>query len=141
RPHPRVQLLDRRLAELRRGVPDEVLPELPGILAGRVRAGRRQVDEILLEAKPLQLPAPRRFGREDDPVATAAQHVTDPDAVVGRPVRALRHEQDRQRPLAHGWLPGAAFESQIAASNRGPHPGVNTVWQVTGPAAPPPAPS
>ena len=106
RPYPRVQLLDRRLAELWRGVADEILPELPGTLASRRTGIRRcQVDKVLLKAKRLQPPLPGRLGREHDPVTAAAQNITDPDAVVGRPVRALGHEQDRQRPLAHSWLP------------------------------------
>ena len=106
RPHPRVQLLDRRLAELGRGVADEILPELPGTLGSRsTGTRRRQVNKVFLKAKRLQPPLPGRLGREHDPVAAAAQNIADPDAVVGRPVRALGQEEDRQRPLAHNWLP------------------------------------
>ncbi len=83
----RVDLLNSRLAELRRSIADEVLPELPGVLAARPgRHRRRQIDEVLLEAERLQPMAPRRLGRENNPMAAAEQHIADPDAVVGRPV-------------------------------------------------------
>jgi hypothetical protein len=97
RPDEGVQLLDRGLAELRRRVADEVLPELPGVLALRTRSGRRrQVDQGFGEAERFQTPLPGRLRREYDPVAPAAQHISDPDTVVGRPVCALGHEQDGQ---------------------------------------------
>src|SRR6266545_2967799 len=39
-PDPGFGLLDRRLAEFGRGVADEILPELPGVLVRSLRAGR-----------------------------------------------------------------------------------------------------
>ena len=98
----RLELLDRGLAELRRGVADEVLPELPGVLARpRPSARRREVDQVLLEAECGEPAPPRRLGREDHPVPPAPQYVADADAVVGRPVRRLGHEQDGQRDVRH----------------------------------------
>src|SRR5262249_23176999 len=92
--YPGVELLDRRLAEFGRGVADEVLPELTGVLRG-VR-GRSQVDQILLEPQRGEFAGPGRLSREDDPVAALTQHVTDTDAVVRRSVGTLGHEQHRQ---------------------------------------------
>ena len=107
---PGVQLLDGRLAELRRGAGDELLPERPGVLPALIRvlawvgwpAGRRgEVNQVLLEAERLQPALPRGLGREHHAVPAAAQHIADADAVIGRPVRALRHEQDGQWPAGH----------------------------------------
>ena len=97
---PGVELLDGGFAELRRGAGDELLPERPGVLRGLFR-GRGQVDQVLLEAERLEPALPRSLGREHHPVPAAAQHVADADAVIGRPVRAFRHEQDGQRPAGH----------------------------------------
>ena len=62
---------------------------------------RRQPHQPLLEALRLERAREGLLGDEDDPVAAPAQHVADPDAVVGRPVGALREEDDRARGLAH----------------------------------------
>src|SRR6202044_847642 len=64
-------------------------------------ARRGQVDQVLLEAERLEPAFPRSLGREHHPVPAAAQDVADPDAVVGWPVRAFRHEQDGQGPAGH----------------------------------------
>jgi hypothetical protein len=96
----RPELLDRGLAELRRRVADEVDPELAGVRFDTVGVafGRRgEVDQVLLEAQRLELALPRTFGGEYDAVASLAEDVADADAVVGRSVRALRHEQERAR--------------------------------------------
>ena len=98
---PAVQLLDGRLAELRCGPCDVVLPELAGLGPGLGRRG--QVDQIFLEAERREPPLPRPLGGEHDPVPAAAQHIADADAVVGRPVGALRHHHDRQRRYGHRW--------------------------------------
>ena len=102
--HEGRELLDRRLPELRRGVADEVLPELAGVLGGCVRRGRRrQVHEVLDEAERLQPTVPRRLGREHDAMASSPEDVADADAVVRGAVRRLGHEQDGQR-LGHHLL-------------------------------------
>ena len=89
------ELLDGRLAEDRRGVADEVDPELAGDLGlGRRRA---EAHQALLEALGLERPGERLLDDEHDPVATLAQHVADPDAVVGRAVGALGEEDDGAR--------------------------------------------
>ncbi len=107
---PGLQLLDRRLLELRRRVADEVLPELPGIgVIGVVSVvGRRrgEVDQVLGKAERREPSFPRRLGGENHVMAAAAQHIADPDAVVRGPVGALRHEQDSQRPFPHRRPPG-----------------------------------
>ena len=43
----RRQLLDGRLAELRGGLADEVLPELPGVLSLGIRVRRCKIHQIL----------------------------------------------------------------------------------------------
>ena len=96
----RLELLDRRLAELGGGLGHEVDPELAGVL---VALGRRcEVDQILFEAERLQATSPRRLGREDDPVPSLLEHLADADAVVRRPVGALGHEDDREPLAPHG---------------------------------------
>ena len=87
-----LELLDRRLAEDRRRVADEVLPELAGLLlllGRRAEAHRRS-------SKPFasSVPGERLLDDEDDAVPAPAEDVPDPDAVVGRPEGALREEDD-----------------------------------------------
>ena len=99
--HERRELLDRGLAEFGRGLADELLPESSGILLDllaldRLR-GRREIDEVLLEAERCELALPRRLGSEDDTVPALAQDVADADALVGRAVGRLGHEQDGER--------------------------------------------
>ncbi len=102
--HEGCELLDGRLPELRRRVPDEVLPELTRVLGRRVGRWRRcQVDEILDEAEGLQPSLPGRLGREHDAMTAPPEHVTDADAVVRRAEGRLRHEQDGQG-LGHDLL-------------------------------------
>ena len=96
----RGELLDRRLAELGRGLADEVDPELAGILVAVTLGRGSEVDEVLLEPERLELALPRRLGGEDDPVTALLEDLADADAVVRRPVRALGHEHDRE-PLVH----------------------------------------
>src|SRR5664279_5373339 len=87
------ELLDRRLAEDGRGVPDEVDPELARDLG---HLGRRaEAHQPLLEALRREPPGERLLDDEHDPVAARPQDVADPDAVVGRPEGALGKEHDR----------------------------------------------
>ena len=73
RPHERLELLDRRPAELRGGLFDEVGPELAGagLPIGLVR-WRREIDEVFDEAERLETAGPRRLRGEHDPVAVLA---------------------------------------------------------------------
>ena len=94
----RVELLDRRLAELRRRLRDEVGPELPGVL---VALGRwSQVHEVLFEAEGLETASPGGLRGEHHAMPTPLEDLADPDAVVRGPVRALGHEDDGER-LGH----------------------------------------
>ena len=100
--HERPELLDGRLAELRRRVSDEVFPELPGVLLARLRRRwRGEVDEVFHEAHRLKPATPRCLGCKDDPVAASAKDIADPDAIVRRAVGRLRHEQDGERLRHH----------------------------------------
>ena len=101
-----LELLDRRLAEDGRGVADEVLPELARVL-GRL-GGRGEPHQPLLEPLLDQRPLERLLGDEDDPVPAPAQHVADPDAVVGRAVGALGEEGERLRAHTSGLNSGRA---------------------------------
>src|SRR6185295_17429307 len=92
------QLLDRRLAEDRRGVPDEVDPELAGGLLGL--GWRAEAHQPLLEPLRLEAARERLFDDEHAPVAPSPKDLADADAVVGRAERALGEEHDR------GHLPG-----------------------------------
>ncbi len=129
RPDPGVELLERRLAEFRGRPGDEVLPELPRILLSAGFAGQAstagvagqastarfgEVDQVLGESERLELALPGCLGGEDDPVPAAAEHVADPDAVVGGPVGALRHEQDGQGP--HVAAPGETENQEVRHS-------------------------
>ena len=107
----RAELLDRRLAELRRRLGDEVGPELPGVLRAGVLRWRSEVDEVLLEAQRLQTALPRRLGGEHDPMAAPLEDLADPDAVVRRPVGTLGHEQERHPVVGHRLSPSASFGS------------------------------
>src|SRR5207237_2791581 len=75
-----LELVDRRPAELRRGVMDEVLPELARLLLDL--GLRLQAHQRLLEALRLERPRKRLLDDEDDARAALAQHTADPDAVV-----------------------------------------------------------
>ena len=97
------------------------------------RLGRGQVDQVLLEAERRQPAAPRRLGREHHPVAAAAQHVAEADALVGRPVGRLGHEQDGQgrghsgrrlrRAGERSWSPPAATGHPAGRAGRLARPG------------------
>ena len=95
------QLLDRRLAEDGRRVADEVLPELARLLLLLRR--RPEPHEALLEALRLEVAGERLLHDEHDPVTALAEHLPDPDAVVGRAVGAFGEEHDR-RALCHAVL-------------------------------------
>ena len=97
------QLLDRRRPEDRRGVPDEVLPELARDLGDLGR--RTQPHQPLLEALGLERPRERLLDDEHDAVAALAQDVADPDAVVGRAEGALGEEHDRPDSIMAARMP------------------------------------
>src|SRR5258708_3843400 len=87
----------------------------PAGVAGQSGAARfGEVDQVLGESKRLELALPGCLGGEDDPVPAAAEHVADPDAVVGGPVGALRHEQDGQGP--HVAAPGETDNQEVRHS-------------------------
>jgi hypothetical protein len=90
RPDELAQLVECALAEDRRRVADEVLPELARLLGFGRR--RRESHRPLLEALSLERPRERLLHDEDDPVPAPAQHIADADAVVRRPEGALREE-------------------------------------------------
>ena len=98
-----LELHDRRLAEDRRRVADEVDPELARDL---VDLGLRpEPHQPLLEPLGLERPGERLLDDEHDPVATRPEHLADPDAVVRRPEGALGEEDDRPR-VGHVQPPG-----------------------------------
>ncbi len=94
------ELVDRRRPEDRRGVADEVLPELAGGLLD-LRPGP-EAHEALLEALRLEVPRERLLDDEDDARAPRPEHLADPHAVVRGAVRALGEEDDRRTGSAHG---------------------------------------
>ena len=109
--HESAELIERRGAEHRLGVADEVGPELTGGLLGRVGGRRRrEVDEILDEPERLEPAGPRCLGGEHHPVAVLAQQVADADAVVRRPVGTLRHEQEGGHGYRSSVMAGASIE-------------------------------
>ena len=69
------ELLERRLAEDRRRVADEVDPELAGDLG--LRGRRAEAHQALLEALGLEVAGERLLDDEHDPVAAPPQHVAD----------------------------------------------------------------
>ena len=89
----RLELLDGGRAEDRRGVADEVLPELARHL-GLCR-GRAEAHEALLEAARLERAGKRLLEDEHHAVPLLAQHLADADAVVGGAVGTLREEHHR----------------------------------------------
>jgi hypothetical protein len=93
RRHELAELIEGRLPEDRRRLPDEVLPELPWLLLDL--GGRGEAHQALLEALLLECPRERLLDHEDHPVPAAPQHLADPHAVVRRPECALRKEDDR----------------------------------------------
>ena len=74
----------------------------PASCSARPAGRRREVDEVLDEPERLEPAAPRRLGGEHHRVARFAEDVADADAVVGRAVGRLRHEQDGERLRHHG---------------------------------------
>ena len=88
------QLLDRRRAKHRRGVADEVLPELAGRLLD-LGLGP-EPHQPLLESARLERAREGLLDDEHDPVPAGAQHIADADAVVGGAERPLREEHDRR---------------------------------------------
>ena len=91
------ELLDGGLAEDRRRLADEVLPELPGLLLDL--GWRPEPHEPLLEALRLERARERLLDDEDHPVTAVAQDLPDPDAVVRRAEGSLRKEDDGR----HDW--------------------------------------
>src|SRR5207253_5388055 len=86
------ELLDRGLPEDRRGVADEVDPELARHLLGFGR--RSEPHPPLLEALRLEAPRERLLDDEQDPVPALPEDLADPNAVVRRPVSTLGEEDD-----------------------------------------------
>ena len=86
------ELLDGRLAEDRRGLADEVLPELAGRLLDLGR--RAEPHQPLLESLRLEAARERLLDHEDDAVPALLQDLADPDAVVRRAEGAFREEDE-----------------------------------------------
>src|SRR6187431_114641 len=109
------QLLDRRLPEDRRRVPDEVLPELARLLLDL--GWRAEAHEPLFEALRRERARERLLDDEHDAMPALHEHLPDPDAVVRRAVRALREEHDRahRRQLSHGRLLPVKGRSSVAS--------------------------
>ena len=91
------ELLDGGLAEDRRRLADEVLPELSGLLLDL--GWRPEPHEPLLEALRLERARERLLDDEDHPVTAVAQDLPDPDAVVRRAECSLGKEDDGR----HDW--------------------------------------
>ena len=89
----RLELHDGRLAELGRGLADEVLPELSGNLG--LLGRRRQAHRGLLEALGLERSGERLLHDEHDTVPALLQHGADADAVVRGTERPFREEHHR----------------------------------------------
>ena len=104
------ELLDRRLAEDGRGVADEVLPELAGLLLDLRR--RPEPHEAFLEALRFEDAGERLLDDEDDPMPALAQHLADPDAVVRRAERPLGEEHDGRHDDATLSRPVASSQSE-----------------------------
>src|SRR5439155_23494164 len=107
RQHEALELVDRRLPELRSRLADEVLPELPRHLLGL--RGRLQPHQRLLEALRLERARERLLYHEHDSGSAGLKDLPDADAVVRRAVRALREEDD-------GWPVAQAFDSACSRS-------------------------
>ena len=103
------ELLDGGLAEDRRRLADEVLPELPRLL---VDLGRRpEPHEPLLEALRLERARERLLDDEDHSVTSVAQDLPDPDAVVRRAECPLGKENDGRHGGQHSLTPVASSQS------------------------------
>jgi hypothetical protein len=89
-----LELLDRRLAEHRAGVADEVLPELARLLLGLGRG--LEPHQAFLEALLLERACKRLLDDEHDPVPALPERLPDADAVIRGPVGALREEDNRR---------------------------------------------
>ncbi len=103
------ELLDRRLAEDRRGVADEVLPELARLLLDLRR--RPEAHQPLLESLRLERAGERLLDHEDDAMPALDEHLADSDAVVRRAIGALGEEDDR----THGRQPSHARLLRVKA--------------------------
>src|SRR5581483_6555039 len=95
----RLELLDRRLAELGGRVADEVLPELARVLLDLGRGG--EAHSSLLEPTGLERAGEGLLNDENHAMPSRSQDVADTHAVVGRAERAFREEHDRLAVLAH----------------------------------------
>src|SRR4051812_7609217 len=110
------ELLDRRLAKLRRRLTDEVLPELARRL---LDLGRRlEPHQRLLEALGLERAGERLLDDEDDPDSPFPQYLADPDAVVGGPVRAFREKDDGA--FAQAWARACSRSAQSSSASSRP---------------------
>src|SRR4029077_7235084 len=119
--HELVELLKRALAEDRRRVADEVLPELARLLLLLRR--RAEPHQPLLEPLFGERAGERLLDHEHDPVSALAQDLANPDAVVGRPERALGKEDDR--PLRHAPqpIPASTAGDRATSAPRGARTG------------------
>ena len=109
------------------GVADEVLPELARLL---LRLGRRlEPHQPLLEALLLERAREGLLDHEHDPVPALPERLPDADAVVRRPVGALREEDDRRhysalvRRATQTSSPGHAAPSRAACNSAPRRPG------------------
>ena len=121
--HERLELIERRLAELWSCLGDEVRPELARILCLCIWRRLGKIDERFLESVRLELPLPGCLAREHHPVTALDQEVAEPDALIGRPVRGLGEEKNRQWSRRHvvsfgfsGWPVAARAYSRISSA-------------------------
>ncbi len=125
----RLELHDGRLAELGRGLADEVLPELPrnlGLLGRRGQAHRG-----FLEAFGLERPGERLLHDEHDPVPALLQHGADADAVVRGAERPFREEHHRLR-FGHFSPPSVRSRAQSMGDGPGARKGAEATRSFTG---------
>ena len=109
----RLELRDRRLAELGRGRADELRPALADRL--RLLGRGRHPHQRLLEPAPLELARERLLDDEDDPVPAVAERLGDRHEVVRRTPRAgLREDGDRRHGGARLGFAGCACQAPSA---------------------------
>ena len=128
RPHPRVQLLDRRLAELGRGVADEILPELPGTLAstGPASGGARSTRS---SSKPSGSSRPFQDASAANTTRWPRRRNTSPipmQLFVGPYALSGMNKIVSGRSLITGSLHGARIGSQIQPGHPSRRPTVTT---------------
>jgi hypothetical protein len=76
-----------------------------------------QPHEPFLESLSLERAGERLLEHEDDAMPPVAEDLADADAVVRRPVGALREEDDgaHGREASHGWLLRVKARSSVAS--------------------------